>query len=210
MNFKNLVFKNHQKKDHKINVAILMSGSGSNARNILTNQKQYPNLDFKVIVTDNIFSNAVQIGKEFGVSTFCFDLGKADFFKKTTKALHAEKIDLVVYAGLMKIAPERFVTEFKGFNIHPADLRKKDANGVPLYRGMNCIYDTIVAGEKELVSTAYWVNEKVDDGEIIDVSQPVPISLENLSDIKLLHEKLKTNEFALFQKVLTKISNNNI
>ena len=85
-------------------------------------------------------------------------------------------------------------------------VSRSDANGVPLYRGMNCIYDTIIGGENEIVSTAYWVNEKVDDGEIIDVSEPVQISSDNLSDIKLLHEKLKTNEFALFRKILAKIS----
>ncbi len=206
MNLKKLFFKKKANSSQKLNVAILMSGSGSNARNILSNKHEYPNLDFKVIATDNIFSNAIQIGKEFGVYTVCFDIGKNNFFKKVSKILNQEKVDLVIYAGLMKISPEEFVSKHKGFNIHPADLRKKDANGVPLYRGMNCIYDTIVGGEKELVSTAYWVNEKVDDGEIIDVSEPISISPENLTDIKLLHEKLKTNEFALFRKILTKIS----
>lgn len=193
----------------KQNVAILMSGKGSNAKNILEHRHWYLNLNFSAIITDNMESNAQKLGQEYGIKTIVCtgsvrtkELRKI-FFATLSKKLEEMNVQYVVYAGFMKVSPKEFVFRFPGINMHPSDLTRVDNNGLPLYRGMNALIDS-VNGESYVASTLYVVDDTIDAGFPLAVSRHVPVLPEDRENIVRLHEKLKQEgEHHLFPRMLS-------
>ncbi len=206
----------------KPRIAILMSGKGSNARNILEHRRWYPNLNFVTIATDNMESNAKKIAEEYGLETILCEGSvvtkelRKIFFTTLANDFERMNIEYVIYAGFMKIAPIEFVLRFPGINMHPSDLTRLDDQGVPLYRGMRALQDAINAGEDYVASTLYVVDDTIDAGFPLAVSAHVPVSKEDGVDIARLHEKLKyKGEHQLFPRMLAllakgKINENNL
>ena len=194
-------------------VAILMSGQGSNAEVILQNRDQYPNIHFVSVITDNPQSRAHSLSCEYGID-YQFVAGsvksqelRIDYFKRLGKILDEMQIDVLIYAGFMKVAPAFFVEKYPGINIHPADLTIVDENGYPRYRGIRTIEAAIENGETYIASTVHVVEDKVDCGAILAVSKKLHLDKESKMNTKDLHEKLKLEcEHTCFPYVLKKLS----
>lgn len=193
-------------------VSILMSGKGSNAEVILRNRDKYPNLQFTTIFTDQPGSNAIDIAKRYNLDYAALEFNKGqedrnEYFQRVAQIFRNQTIDFAIYAGFMRIAPGRFVSEFPGINVHPSDLTIKNENGIPKYRGMDALLMSVREGEEYVASTAYVVEEAVDCGSPIAVSRYVPVTINDLDDIPGLHERLKhKGEHILFPQVLTLLS----
>lgn len=149
-------------------VAILMSGKWSNAKNILENRFLYPNIDFRVIVSDTPKSNAKEIAFLFGLKNILIEGEvstkelRSRFFERMAFQLLKEGVEFVIYAGFMKIATKEFVSQFPGINMHPSDLTLLDDHNVPLFRGMSAIEDALRDGQTHVASTLYVVDDSVD------------------------------------------------
>jgi phosphoribosylglycinamide formyltransferase 1 len=194
-------------------LAILMSGEGSNARFLLKNRRRYPNLNFSAIATDNPGSNAESLAKEFNLAWKCFPEpfkgpeNRQKRFEEIASYLESMQIDALIYSGFMKIAPSFFVEKFPGLNIHPADLTIKDNEGIPLYRGIDAVQMAVENGESTLASTIHIIENRVDCGAPIAVSNPLSISEYSHLSIEEIHDKLKTEcEHALFPDTLEILS----
>ena len=194
-------------------VGILMSGTGSNARKILEQRHRYPNFQFTAIATDRPLSHAYAMTREFGlVHTLVVQWGNVHlkpkpFFDELTLHFRHMRIDFLIYAGFLRVAPKDFLTEFPGINIHPADLTILNDDGLPKYRGMNVVSSALNAGEMYIASTIHVVEESVDGGLVIAVSKHIPLYPEKRYDAAELHEELKrTCEHALYPQVLTLLS----
>ncbi len=191
-------------------IAILMSGKGSNAKNILAHRHWYPNLNFFAIVSDNLGSNAEKLGQEYGIKTIvCTGSVRTEelrkiFFAKLGEELKKLNIEYVIYAGFMKIATKDFVYQFPGINMHPSDLTRVDDDRIPLYRGMDALTNAVSAGEPYVASTLYVVDDTIDAGLPLAVSRHMKILSKDKEDPVQLHEKLKQKgEHHLFPRVLT-------
>lgn len=198
-------------------IAILMSGKGSNTKNILEHRHWYPNLDFVAITTDNSESNAEKLGREYGVKAIVCtgSVGTKElrkiFFATLTRELEQMNIEYVIYAGFMKIAPREFVLRFPGINMHPSDLTRIDNEGTPLYRGMGALPDAINAGESYVASTLYVVDDTIDAGFPLAVSRHIPVVKQGRVNIVHLHEKLKhEGEHHLFPIMLSLLAKGKI
>jgi folate-dependent phosphoribosylglycinamide formyltransferase PurN len=78
----------------------------------------------------------------------------------------------------MSIMTEPILERYAGriYNVHPADLSIMEGDERK-YVGIHVVRDAILAGETEIHASTHVVREKVDHGEILVISEPVPIKL---------------------------------
>ncbi len=180
-----------------------MSGSGSNARTLLGNEQIRDLYDMSVVWTDNQHSNAAQLAGEFGLDVAVRHIDKfsdrADreaYFTKAQAELGRLGVQIVLYAGFMKIATPAFCEAMPGVNAHPADLTIVDPDtNVARYRGMRALPN--MRGDLGYVaSTLHVVDTPVDTGSSIAVSSRVDC-LPAWSDEEC-HAALKAHEHQLY------------
>jgi len=78
----------------------------------------------------------------------------------------------------MSITTEPLLERYSGriLNVHPADLSIMEGDDRK-YVGIHVVRDAILAGETELRASTHVGREKVDYGEILVISEPVPVEL---------------------------------
>jgi len=233
MNLKKL----HNPEDGQMRIAGLMSGRGSNLIKIIEFEKQLGlerNISpyhVAVIFSDTFDCNAKRIGESYNLPVITGDIrffysvrGKPrkdlnvrnDFDSETVKVLSPYDVTVAVYAGYMSIATQPLINAFLGINVHPADLSVMK-NGKRRYVGDHAVRDAIIAGEQFIRSTTHIVEEKVDYGRILMISQPLEVILDhdlNPSNKDLLdrtidenQQRLKaTGDWIIFPKTLLYIA----
>lgn len=187
----------------KPKVAVLMSGSGSNAETLLRTDEIRKAYDISLIFTDNSESNAAKIAQRYGiqllerhVSKFVNQEEREAYFEQLLTEMGALGIQAAIYAGFMKIVSRAFSEGIPGVNVHPADLAIRDIEtGIAKYRGMNALPKM----RRELgyvASTLHIVDTPVDSGSAIAVSSPLACQ-SDWSDQEC-HERLKAHEHRLY------------
>lgn len=203
----------------KMRVACFVSGSGTNSIKIIERGLEEDS-GYKVtlIFTDvkderlkksgDKQCKAKDISDRYGIGYECVDI--RDFYKskghkdrrdlsirpefdnKVLEKIRPYDIDLIANAGYMSIMTPPILEEFDGriINVHPADLSIMDGENRK-YVGIHVVDEAILAGEKELRSTTHIVREKVDHGEILVISEPIPVKIPNNFTIKNYREDKK-------------------
>ncbi len=182
-------------------IAGLMSGSGSNLRKIIEHEKtiesQEGKASYKVVVifSENPSSNAKKIAAEYGIPFVVRDLNayyqergkprrdltlRAEFDAETIEMLKPFNVAAAAYAGYMSIATPPLINAFLGVNVHPADLTVMNGNNRK-YTGSHAVREAILAGEKQLRATTHLIEQEVDYGRILMVSSPLEVSLEEFN-----------------------------
>ena len=148
-----------------MNIAILASGAGSNAANIIQHFKN-TSVQISLIACNNANAGVLNIAQDNSIDSII--LTKENF--KTTdqfvQELKNRKIDLVILAGFLWLVPANLVQAFENriINIHPAILPKFGGKG--MYG--HFVHEAVSkAKEKESGITIHLVNEEFDKGEII-------------------------------------------
>ena len=174
----------------RLPAAILMSGTGSNARKLL--EQREPSYEVRLILTDNPASNARAIASEHGVEcvvldirAFCGDARlqdperRAAYDRELEAALARFGTRLVALAGWDWVVGPRLCGSFLIANVHPGDLRVRDSGGRRRYVGLGWIptAKAILAGERFVHSSTHLVTPELDGGPIARVSRPVPVDL---------------------------------
>jgi phosphoribosylglycinamide formyltransferase-1 len=155
------------------NVAILASGTGSNAR-VLMRAAANGEIPARVVclVCDRFGAPVVEHARAAGVHVVCADanaLGSRDAWEEfVVAALATHDVDLVVLAGYMRICGPVFLEAFEGrcINLHPSLL--------PQFRGWDAIGQALTAGVAETGVTVHYIDAGVDTGPAI-AQVPVPI-----------------------------------
>lgn len=148
-------------------LAILASGNGSNAENIMNYFKDKADLGQVVVLLANHDDAPVlKRAAKFGVPTVTFTKKELDETTKVDDALKSYDVDFVVLSGFMLKMPERLVSQYPNamVNIHPALLPKFGGKGM---YGHHVHEAVLAAGEKESGITIHYVNEHYDSGSII-------------------------------------------
>lgn len=184
-------------------VGILMSGVGSNTRALLSHRYCYPSLQFVGIFTDNPSSSARAIADDYSLeSVGIYESKRVALFDRLTAVLEERHIDVLIYAGFMRISPREFVLRFPGINCHPGDLTIISSSGLPKYRGMRALEEAVTSGETYVASTVHVVDADVDCGKAIAVSRHLRTELNDRMDIQRLHGRLKVLEHSLYWQVV--------
>jgi phosphoribosylglycinamide formyltransferase 1 len=155
-----------------VRIAILASGSGSNAQRLVEHFKGHALAEVVLVGCDQPKAGVLQRAWDLGVPSYLFNgaqLGDGNVLRE----LQGQRIDLVVLAGFMRLIPADMVRAYPGriVNIHPGLLPKYGGKGM---HGAHVHKAVIENGEKESGITIHYVNERYDEGEhLLQVKCPV-------------------------------------
>ena len=183
---------------NKTNIAIFISGKGSNLKNLIYHsKKQNTKYQISLIVSDNPKAEGLKYSKQFNIKKKIINYKKIKIVEKNLiKKLEKEKIKLICLAGFMKILSRNFIKKFKGkiINIHPSLL--------PKYKGLNTHAKVINNKEKYSGCTVHFVNHKLDAGKIILQKR---IKVLKKDSPKTLAKRILLQEHTLYPKALKKV-----
>jgi phosphoribosylglycinamide formyltransferase-1 len=149
-----------------INLAIFISGNGSNAQAIHGYFAAHDNIAVRLLVTNNAASIALPWFQEMKVETLVIQ--NEDLLKETEilQALKKAGVDLIILAGFLRKIPDYLIRAFPNriLNIHPSLLPKFGGKGM---YGIKVHQAVLNAGEKETGITIHLVNEHYDEGQIL-------------------------------------------
>jgi len=178
-----------------LNIAVFVSGRGSNLKAILTSEELKQLVEVKAVISDKISCPAFQIAENFSIPTYSIgDKAGRINYEELIPLLLDLKIDLIVLAGFLKLIPHELIDLFRNriINIHPALLPSFGGKG--LY-GSNVHKAVFESSAKVSGATVHFVDYTYDTGNII-AQKCVDISDVNSSEeivervIKIEHELL--------------------
>ena len=169
-------------------IGVFISGRGSNLKSIIDASKD---LNFSgqisVVFSDKSDAKGMEFAYKNNIDAISLDVNdfksKHDFEEEILKLIEPYNLELVCLAGYMKILSKKFIEKFPGriINIHPSLL--------PKYKGLNTHRRAIENKETVAGCTVHYVNENVDDGEIV-IQKEVKIE-DNDTEYTLADKVLK-------------------
>ena len=183
--------------NNKINLAIFISGRGTNFKSIFNfSKKKKSILNIKLVISDNKYAKGLKFSKTKKISTKVIKfVKKRDAENKILKLIKSNKIDLICLAGFMKILSEDFLEKcnLKILNIHPSLL--------PKYKGLNTHMRVLKNKDKFSGCTVHLVNKNLDAGKII-LQKKVRVNKNDT--IKSLEKKILRIENKIYPLAIMK------
>lgn len=188
------------------NIAVYISGSGSNFRAIHENIKLgYLKSKIKIVVSSNPEAGGLIYAKSEKIPVFVIQrndfIDSKKFADAQIQLLQENKIDLIVLAGYMKKLSLPLVKAYTGriINIHPALLPEFGGKGM---YGMRVHEAVIAAKAKKSGATVHFVDEIYDHGRII-LQDRVEINSDDTADT--LQKKVLKIEHQVYSKAIKKL-----
>lgn len=180
------------------NIAVFASGNGTNLAAIVKAiARGSLRARLALVVSDQADAFVLKRARKAGIETLYVDpkkfATKEDFEKKIVERLKAERIDLVVLAGFMRLFSPFFIRQYKKriINIHPSLL--------PAFKGAHAIQDAYRYGVKVTGVTVHFVDEKVDHGPII---MQEPCVIFEGETVLQLEARIHTIEHNIYSKAI--------
>ena len=184
---------------NKINIAVFISGKGSNLKSLIkfSKLKKSP-ITIGIIISNNPKSKGLKYAKINKIKKKVFNLNSTLFEKKAINELKKNNINLICLAGFMKILSKSFIKNFNGkiLNIHPSLL--------PKYKGLNTHVKAIKNKDKYSGCTVHLVNSKLDSGRIINQKK---VKINKLDTPETLAKKILAQEHKLYPVAIMKLLN---
>ena len=147
----------------KIDIAVFISGTGSNLLNLIKHSKlKNSKFSIKIILSNNKKAAGLKYAKKYRIPFKILNYENKKMAEKNSLSkLKEKKIKIICLAGFMKILSAEFIKRFKGkiLNIHPSLL--------PKYKGLNTHKRALRNKEKYSGCSVHLVNSKLDSGKII-------------------------------------------
>ena len=182
----------------KVNIAVFISGAGSNLLNLIKYSKlKNSKYIIKCVFSDKKNAGGLKFAKKFKIPYEILNYkNKKNAETKSLKYLKLNNIEIVCLAGFMKILSATFVKSYKGkiINIHPSLL--------PKYKGLNTHIRALDNNEKYSGCTVHYVNAKLDSGKKI-LQKKVKIFKND--DDKTLSKRVLKQEHRIYPLALNKV-----
>tara|TARA_Y100000034_G_C6819429_1_gene368895 strand:+ start:215 stop:790 length:576 start_codon:yes stop_codon:yes gene_type:complete len=182
------------------NIAILISGSGTNMESILR-LKDECNFNIKCVISSKVGAEGLTKARKYNIDANTIDrkiYSTKDLFEKVLKMILDDyNVNFIVLAGYMLILSDDFVKMYpkRIFNIHPSLL--------PDNPGLNAVKKSLKSGKAGF--TIHYVEPgEVDSGEIIFQKE---VQIIDGDTTQSLHDRIKINENEWYPKVLDHVIN---
>ena len=187
-----------------MNIAIFVSGSGSNCENLIRYFEGSELVNCALVVSNKADAYALTRAERLGVPTAVTP--KADLQNPDVMLPLLRKYDIgfIVLAGFLPLVPDFLIEAFPRaiINIHPALLPKYGGKGMWGHH----VHEAVkAAGETETGMTVHWVTPVCDAGEIIAQFRVALSPDDTVDDIA---EKEHQLEMEYFPKVVEDIIKN--
>ena len=186
-----------------LNLAILISGRGSNMENILKAVKKNK-IPIKpvLVISNKPDAKGLTIAQKLGVKTEVVESnglkgGNWEYDSKLVSVLEKYKVTpqngLICLAGFMRIMSPEFIRHYKGriMNIHPAIL--------PSFPGLHSQRQALEYGVKYSGCTVHFVDEGVDTGPIILQSI---VKIKDNDTEEIISKKILKQEHKIYPKAV--------
>jgi phosphoribosylglycinamide formyltransferase-1 len=182
-------------------IAILASGSGSNAENIITYFEKNNRIKIALVLSNKENAGVLERVRRLDVPSVVVAKNDWETGEKVMTLLREYRIDFIVLAGFLLRIPELLLRAYphKIINIHPALLPKYGGKG--MYG--NKVHEAVVAAnEKESGITVHYVNEHYDEGEIIFQAKCEIFSEDFPEDVA---KKVHALEYTYFPEIIEQV-----
>jgi phosphoribosylglycinamide formyltransferase-1 len=174
-------------------VAILISGRGSNMRELIERASDY---EVVLVASNRPYAQGLDYARGAGIPTWTWDsktVSREEFDAALGRALRDHRVGTLALAGYMRLLSPTFVDEWRGriVNIHPSLL--------PKYPGLDPHSRAITAGDRMSGCSVHIVTEEIDAGEVLARAE-VPI--EAGDDAQSLEQRILEAEHALYPVAL--------
>jgi phosphoribosylglycinamide formyltransferase-1 len=182
-------------------LAILASGGGSNANNILDYFQNSETVEIACIGCNKEGAGAFDVTNKWHIPAFL--LTRENFLESEDflEYLEAQEVDFIVLAGFLWKVPASLIERFPNaiVNIHPALLPKYGGKGMYGHH----VHEAVFANkEKESGITIHYVNEHYDEGKVI-FQKSVPI--EPTDGPAEIEQKVRKLEIEYFPQIIASI-----
>ncbi|AEH59941.1 phosphoribosylglycinamide formyltransferase [Methanosalsum zhilinae DSM 4017] len=193
------IVKLHKKSAMTCNIAVLVSGRGSNLQSIIDNIESgyIRNASINVVVSDVHDAYALERARDRAIDAIFINPSehgsKKDYEKYLIGILEEYSIDLILLAGYMRLLGNSFIRRYKNriMNIHPSLL--------PSFKGLDAQKQALEYGVKVSGCTVHFVDEGMDSGPII-LQQSVRV-LEN-DTVESLSERILEQEHVIYPEAV--------
>ena len=180
-----------------INIAVLVSGSGSNLQALIdaSSDSSFP-ARIVGVISDRPGVRALERAERVGIPTEVVTWAgdREEFTDRVCSAAASFAAEAMILAGFMRILGPGAVRRFPGriLNIHPSLL--------PAFPGAHAVEQALEHGVKVTGVTVHFVDEEVDHGPIIAQE---PVQVDAADDERTLHARIQLVEHRLFPEVLS-------
>jgi phosphoribosylglycinamide formyltransferase-1 len=187
----------------KINIAIFVSGGGTNCENLIKYFSGSERVNCALVVSNKADAYALVRAENLGVKTAVVPKAQLNDAGVMMPLLREHAIDFIVLAGFLPLVPDFLIDAFprRIVNLHPALLPKFGGKGMWGHH----VHEAVkAAGETETGMTVHWVTPVCDGGEII-AQYRTPLSPDDTADD--IAEKEHVLEMTYFPKVVEQVLN---
>lgn len=158
-------------KENKVNVAVLVSGGGTNLQALIDAQESGILHSGKIVlvISGNPDAYALTRAEKAGIPTAVAsakELGRAGAEERIIRLLETYGVDLIILAGFMSILSREFTSRYdhRIINVHPSLIPSFCGKG---FYGLKVHEAALAYGVKVTGATVHYVNEIPDGGDII-------------------------------------------
>jgi len=162
----------------KIRIALIASGSGTDAYAIMNARDSMPEVDIRLLISTKTGAGCLDKANECNIPSVVIDrreLGSEPFNRELFKVLRAENIELIFLVGCIVRIPS--ILDVVIYNIHPANIKKFGGRGMyglePHKKVLLEIEDQIRRGRKTVGDkfytepTVHEATQKYDEGQYL-------------------------------------------
>lgn len=186
-----------------INIAIFVSGSGTNCENLIRYFKDSERINCALVVSNKPDALGLERAKRLGVPTAVATKPELNDPQVMIPLLRQYDIRFIVLAGFLPLVPNFLVEAFprRIINIHPALLPKYGGKGMWGHH----VHEAVkAAGETETGMTVHYVTPICDSGEIIAQYR---VALEQTDTVDDIAEKEHLLEMEHFPHIVEQVIN---
>ena len=188
---------------NRINIAIFVSGSGTNCENLIKYFADSERVNCALVVSNKADAYGLVRATNLGVPTAVAPKPELNDPKVMMPLLQQYDIQFIVLAGFLPLVPNFLIEAFprRIINIHPALLPKYGGKGMWGHH----VHEAVkAAGERETGMTVHFVTPVCDSGEIIAQYRTPLLPTDSVDDIA---EKEHVLEMEHFPKVVEQVIN---